>query len=571
MTAMAVQEREKENILMERVKNEYGKKIGGSRRDQWCRAGLSISDMAGMTEAEKKAYVIKDNVWPKPDYKALRDEGRDIEAVYFIKTVRDSLAVRPAGYSPSAADLELYAEGVGKVRDLAMEVRLKGEIAGFRDRILKNDYFVPASEQAKHSMFIKPNPVVYRIGGSKFTGAVQATAPRLAREIAKKQFLYSDDEKLLSDACPSYFPITGRPEDVREASTCRFVKGLDDSSDCMLGNGTGHTLVKGLSVAAARAIPAGKWVLSMHYAYAGTFGTKDEAEAAALAIAKAAAAAKPGTAKKAGKKTFCYQALDQIRQTGWDIPIEGVTGEELVDSFGFWGGEFGNWMNNDERQKSIDLSWASFRNLAAVLGIGMKDVSMNGRLSIAFGARGKGNALAHYEPLPRPCINITKLRGAGSLGHEYGHFVDFAKGEDLGAGGSLMELADKGRTHRLKELCPEAYGVFRAMTYGPDGSHTAYFSESVKMARNYSRQGGYWESCVEMFARAFACWLQDRLAEIGITDDYLTGHADLAVGTDSDGNVIRAYPTGEERTRINEAMDALATVLFAGKEAEMAS
>lgn len=45
------------------------------------------------------------------------------------------------------------------------------------------------------------------------------------------------------------------------------------------------------------------------------------------------------------------------------------------------------------------------------------------KLAIAFGARGKGKALAHYEPA-RVVINLTKMKGAGSLAHEWGHAFD---------------------------------------------------------------------------------------------------------------------------------------------------
>ena len=45
------------------------------------------------------------------------------------------------------------------------------------------------------------------------------------------------------------------------------------------------------------------------------------------------------------------------------------------------------------------------------------------RLALAFGSRGKGRALAHYEP-GRHVINLTKMSGAGCLAHEWGHALD---------------------------------------------------------------------------------------------------------------------------------------------------
>jgi hypothetical protein len=50
---------------------------------------------------------------------------------------------------------------------------------------------------------------------------------------------------------------------------------------------------------------------------------------------------------------------------------------------------------------------------------------LNGDLAIAFGARGQGlsGAKAHYEP-DYGVINLTKMKGAGSLAHEWFHSLD---------------------------------------------------------------------------------------------------------------------------------------------------
>lgn len=56
---------------MEEKKNtklaDFGKKIGGARKDQWKGRGMSLEDLLEMTDQEAKKYVTKDNVWPKPD------------------------------------------------------------------------------------------------------------------------------------------------------------------------------------------------------------------------------------------------------------------------------------------------------------------------------------------------------------------------------------------------------------------------------------------------------------------------------------------------------------------------
>ena len=57
---------------------------------------------------------------------------------------------------------------------------------------------------------------------------------------------------------------------------------------------------------------------------------------------------------------------------------------------------------------------------------------------------------------------------------------------------------------------------------------TDFYRNSVRMAAECERDGGYWDSNTEMTARAFACYVKDKLP---YPSDYLVGHADCAVTT----------------------------------------
>ena len=77
------------------------------------------------------------------------------------------------------------------------------------------------------------------------------------------------------------------------------------------------------------------------------------------------------------------------------------------------------------------------------------------------------------------------------------------------------------------------------------------------MGKECEKDGGYWESNTEMTARAFACYIKDRLSpEIS---DYLAGHADsaatFATGKDGEIEILKAFPEGEERKAINAVFD----------------
>lgn len=116
--------------------------------------------------------------------------------------------------------------------------------------------------------------------------------------------------------------------------------------------------------------------------------------------------------------------LDHIQRVGGAEGLDrDVTPEDFLVTFGFRGGEFGNWVSQAERQASLNHGYAALLDLAAVMDMPPSGVSLNGSLAIAFGARGSGHFAAHYEP-GRRVINLTKPSGAGALAHEWAHALD---------------------------------------------------------------------------------------------------------------------------------------------------
>jgi len=95
-----------------------------------------------------------------------------------------------------------------------------------------------------------------------------------------------------------------------------------------------------------------------------------------------------------------------------------ITPEKFQETFGFRGVQFGNWVNTKERQAELNQTYDGLMDLAAVLGVEPRAMSLSGELGLAFGARGKGNvnpAKAHYEPL-HVVINLTKKKRGGVAG-----------------------------------------------------------------------------------------------------------------------------------------------------------
>lgn len=135
--------------------------------------------------------------------------------------------------------------------------------------------------------------------------------------------------------------------------------------------------------------------------------------------------------------------LEHLQRNGEDWRDgRDVTADELLERFGFRAIEYGEWLPQKERQAVINTAFDSFADLAQALNLRPQDLSMGGKLAVAFGARGtggRGAALAHYEP-GRTVINLTRLKGGGSLAHEMGHFLDHQIAALSGGGTYASEM-----------------------------------------------------------------------------------------------------------------------------------
>lgn len=107
---------------------------------------------------------------------------------------------------------------------------------------------------------------------------------------------------------------------------------------------------------------------------------------------------------------------------------QNVKPEALIEVFGFRGINFGNWTKQSERQNFVNLAYDSLYDLAELLNLPPKALSLGGRLGLAFGAQGRSKAAGHFIPEYNE-INLTRKSGAGSLAHEWWHALDFYFGD----------------------------------------------------------------------------------------------------------------------------------------------
>ncbi len=124
------------------------------------------------------------------------------------------------------------------------------------------------------------------------------------------------------------------------------------------------------------------------------------------------------------EKPFQLLVADSITRKGGK-PINVFSTQGLKDLVGLRDVQSGNWVLKDKDSAIFHVQKCAeaFSDLSDILGIPLSKIALNGRLAMAFGARGHGTALAHYEPIQR-IINLTKLKGGGSLAHEWLHSLD---------------------------------------------------------------------------------------------------------------------------------------------------
>lgn len=127
---------------------------------------------------------------------------------------------------------------------------------------------------------------------------------------------------------------------------------------------------------------------------------------------------KPRTLRKAFKLSDVVVTQNIASRNGNDI-----SAHTLQATFGFKAVEFGEYLNQTDRQNALNYAYDGCFALAKALDIDPKFVGFNGMLGVAFGSRGKSAAMAHYEPSNR-VINLTKNSGFGSFGHEFFHAYD---------------------------------------------------------------------------------------------------------------------------------------------------
>lgn len=386
---------------------DAGLKIGGARKDRWKDRGLSLDDLDSMSESEGAELATKANVW-KPDYAAMVQAGARPETAAFIKVVYDSLAAKPKDNTPEGR--RRYVTMMQNVRQAYSELAKLDVL----DTKTPRKGMTDAAEALKVRLGLRgQDQGAIKEGKALLFSFYKGRSDPFVVGMTEEQRA----RKLVADG----FPESGEPW--KKRLTVRAfggpgltAKGIELVVTEAATLGTPITPDQ-LKAGAYRVITKAGQTLAY-------LPTQEDAQAAAKTIYEGKL--RKGPAEKA-EPTRPH--LDKLARENLPQRIDrDATADDFVKDFGFRGIEFGNWAAQDERQRIINMAYDGLQDLAQIMGLPPKTLSLNGSLGMAFGARGGGKFAAHYEP-GKLVINMTKLQGGGSMAHEWAHALDHYFGE----------------------------------------------------------------------------------------------------------------------------------------------
>lgn len=526
---------------------DFGEKIGGARKDVWALRGLILDDILKMTSGEKVKYIKRDNIWKKIDEKALLETQPRIY-VYWLKQIHSCIYPDLKHIGSDEAAIEKYIKGVTTFRDYILSAANAVEAAKLNEDMLYGKIF-----HHTHGVYYELNDEYQGVINDrkllKLHNKSNNFFSRLKEEMDKKGFGWTKEEFCRNDY------------EIIDGITCGIEKDYANKTYLVIRKDCSKYFYCVQDVKLPAVLINQYALLNKNSNYVIAFDeNKDVLESmidrlVKLRVESEAKKPKKSNSRKQKKGKWIPPQLTHLKREGKDHRHgHNVTGDDFMKCFGIRGGEFGNWTNDHDRQVNLNMAFDAFCDMADALNISRRDIGLigleTGALAIAFGARGHSGAFAHYEP-EREVINLTKMKGAGSLAHEWGHALDdyIGKMSEIHRFGKLasMSLND--------QKIPDCFrSVIYALCLNEDHRSTKYYSDSSIFGGMFSTSGhGYWTSNEELFARAFACYVKDKLSG---RNDYLVGHADIGKA-EHQGKTIYVYPVGEERKQFDQKMDKM--------------
>lgn len=487
-----------------------GKEIIGTRKERWDYYNLGERWSDSQHQRDLR-WFKKNEVWPagKEQYEKIADKI-DKRTAWIVKKTFDSIPSHLGEITKSQKivmneDREKYKNYVQTLKDAVDSMETPEDITNLLEAVRS---FKGNDEYYGYNVGKTEAQITGRLGKDL----------NIEREMKRAAFLGDERDRKIKQ---SRFVDASTLKKIGETSEAKFYEGTE-----IIGSMTAKVR------ASFENEPPKKGILVYERI------TKNQASLIGVAenLEKAKNLFYDHEMKKPKKEVPGWKQLTNVQRNNMRDVRHGrnISVDELRRTFGFAGINRGTTMPNKEFKKNLNLAYDAFYDLAETLGIDKKDIGFNGKLSLSFGGRGSGKAMAHFEP-SNNVINLTREKGAGTFSHEWFHALDHY-------------IADKGDDYGTESLTGILHDTVSKVMYKEDGSDVSdYYINSKKADNILNSKKTYWSKTSEMTARAFACYMTDKCEG---RSDYLNGHAETCTY-----RKMPLYPVGSEREAINKSFD----------------
>lgn len=468
---------------------DAGDELVANRRNR-VRTALRWSDIENVNDTLKVKETTKAKVWPKPDYAAMIATGMQPIIAHIYKQVYDSVAATPNTRTLNDDTLKRYIASLNRIESglnawtqdhdklrawLAKQTISASAFAG-RPTML-TDLMASATLLATvyPDGFRNYQDEVRIAGGNKVLNALQPDIGEIKKAIAAidqnwphKRESWEVQGLRVLERPDVVIEQTGFKEATRYSVFVdkAFHKSFESPEKAEEERDTIRPFVL---------IGKRHQVLSSH---------DSREEAVTAARNEVNASKRRGVVSEKGISVVSSERVGVSRR----MEGEDISSEQLMETFGFKGVNFGNWMKTPaaraEAQLHLNHAFDAFHDLAEVLHLPSKAMGLGGMLGVAFGAQGRGGAFAaHFVPGVNE-INLTRTAGAGALAHEWAHAVDHHFARQAGLGMSTAPFLSehihlnpvrvrheqidgrqvKTEMARFGDVRPEILGAFRTVT-----------------------------------------------------------------------------------------------------------
>jgi GGDEF domain-containing protein len=430
--------------------------------------GIKWDDIKDATGALKAESVQKSNVYAKPDYAALVEDGMPGIVAHIVKQVYDALPNAPVTRTtPTDADFQTYITAVNRVMDAVMswsqDNAAIGAWAAKNAKTAGAGLGTVTSISDMMAKVVQPYDIaypggwrnfkdeVYILGGNKIMSRLQPgynEVVRASKDLSKGWPGKTTSWQKQGYSLGSKDDVTIKPVSQPNRSERFTIRLKDRPVQSFDTNAEAQAYVDSLNPVL---------LVRKNYSIIDSFATDEEAAAAAKKLVTKEQKKGPD---ERGVNVAAAERIGPARR----LEGENVSAQQIIDAFGYRGINIGNWVPADEAQMHLNFIYDSSYDLAELLDVPLPAISFNGTIGIAVGAQGGGKASAHYVPAYKE-VNITRTTGAGAFIHELlGHGLDNYFGEMAGWSTDKKPYLSKHRDNAKEgTVRPEVVKAFRTI------------------------------------------------------------------------------------------------------------